>query len=509
MDSQPSDVPQGHYSRLAPADGGGGHSDEQLCELAERMRDSPQLRRGRERVPAMKAGYVYLGQFIDHDLTRDQKTLDETTAAVEQTVNFRTPKLDLDHLYGKDPAEAPHLYEEGRFILGLTTPATSARSGPSPTVARDDLPRTPDGTAIIMDDRDDENLIIAQLHVAFAKLHNRFITLLESHPEYSAGGADLFEQARRLVIWHYQWLVLHDFLPQIVQHDALREIKAHGFRFYKRALNPDDAPIALPVEFTVAAFRFGHSMVQDAYILNRWRTVKTHTLITMTKRGGGIGTQPDPIPDGPAALPADFVIDWDGFFIGSMPAQLNSGNAIDTVINEALYELPPQVVAIFRMQLSRYPGLANALKGHRLLLPALTLLRGSKMRLPTGEAFAQAFGYAPLPADLIPAKQDDAAFFKEPELRGRTPLWYYLLREAAVENVLEPEFSVGSALRIQKLGTIGSRLVAEVLLQVLNADADSILNAGRDWRPPKLIFGSSLRPRALVSMARVAEFIGS
>ena len=143
-----------------------------------------------------------------------------------------------------------------------------------------------------MDDRDDENLIVAQLHVAFAKFHNRFVTLLEAHPEFSPGGADLFEQARRLVTWHYQWLVLHDFLPQIVQHAALREINAHGFRFYKRALNPDDAPIALPVEFTVAAFRFGHTMVQDAYILNRWRTVKTNTLITMTKRGGGIGRSP-------------------------------------------------------------------------------------------------------------------------------------------------------------------------------------------------------------------------
>lgn len=508
MESQPLDEAEGRYTRLAPADET-GHSDELLCELAERMKDSPERREGRQRIPAMKAGYVYLGQFIDHDLTRDQTTLDETTAAIEQTCNFRTPRLDLDQLYGKDPSRVPHLYEDGRFLLGETTPAAQPRPGPQPTVSFEDLPRTSDGTAIIIDDRDDENLMVAQVHVAFAKLHNRFMALLEQNPNLSPGGADLFQQARRLVTWHYQWLVLHDFLPQIVQHAALRDIRSHGFRFYKRALTQADAPIALPVEFTVAGFRFGHSMVQDAYILNRWRTVKTHALITMTKRGGGIGAQPDPVADEPSALPADHVVDWDLFFIGSIPGQLNRGNQIDTIINEALYELPPQTVAVFHAQLSRNPGLANALKGHRLVLPALTLLRGSKTRLATGEAFARTFGYEPLPATVIPAKADEARFFDHPELRGRTPLWYYLLREAAVESVLEPELPVGSSLRIQKLGTIGSRLVAEVLQQVLNADADSIVNAGRDWRPPELIFGSSRRTRALTSMARVAEFIGS
>ena len=508
MKLQPLDAPEGRYTRLGPADEC-GHSDELLCELAERMKDSPERRRGRQRTPAMKAGYVYFGQFIDHDLTRDHHTVEETTSAVEQTSNFRTPRLDLDQLYGKDPSRAPHLFDDGRFRLGKTTAATTKRPGPAPAIGLDDLPRTADGTAIISDDRDDENLLVAQVHVVFAKLHNRFMTLLEENPHLSPGGADLFDRARRLVTWHYQWLVLHDFLPQIVQHNALREIRESGFRFYKRALRPQDAPMALPVEFTVAAFRFGHSMVQDAYILNRWRTIKTHALITMTKRGGGIGVQPDPVPDGPPTVPADFVVDWDSFFGGAFPGQLNRGKQIDTFINEALYELPPQAVAIFRIQLSRHPALANALKGHRLLLPALTLLRGSKMRLATGEAFARAFGYEPLPASAIAATDADAAFFDGPAMRGRTPLWYYILREAAVENALEPEVSVGSPLRIQKLGTIGSRLVAEVLLQVLHADADSILNGGRAWKPPALIFGSTQRPRALVSMPRIVEFIGS
>ena len=507
MQLQPLDEAEGRYTRLAAADDS-GHSDELLCELAERMRDSPARRRGRERIPAMKAGYVYLGQFIDHDLTRDQTTLDETTSAVEQTCNFRTPRLDLDHLYGKEPSRVPHLYRDGRFLLGKTTPGAQERTGPKPTVGFDDLPRTSDGMAIIIDDRDDENLLVAQVHVLFAKLHNRFMALLEENPHLLPGGENLFEQARRLVTWHYQWLVLHDFLPQIVQQAALRQVRSEDFRFYQRTLSPADGPMQLPVEFTVAAFRFGHSMVQDAYILNRWRRVKTHALITITKRGGGIGLQPDPVPDGPPALPADFVVDWESFFGGAFPGQLNRGNQIDTVINEALYELPPQAVAIFRIQLSRHPALANALTGQRFMLPALTLLRGSKMRLATGEAFASEFGYGPLPESKIAANPDDAAFFGQSGMRGRTPLWYYILREAAVENALEPEASFGSPMRIQKLCSIGSRLVAEVLLQVLHADADSILNAGRDWKPPALIFGNTRQPRTLASMGRVAEFIG-
>jgi hypothetical protein len=155
-------------------------------------------------------------------------------------------------------------------------------------------------------------------------------------------------------------------------------------------------------------------------------------------------------------LPADYVLDWDSFFIGAFPGQLNRGNQIDTIINEALYELPPQAVAVFRAQLSRNPGLANALKGHRLLLPALTLLRGSKTRLATGQAFARAFGYEPLPASVIPANAEEAGFFAQPELRGRTPLWYYLLREAAVEKVVEPEHPVGPAYKSRNSARSGA-----------------------------------------------------
>ncbi len=506
MNSPPEDIPEAYYGRLCPADER-GHDEAKLCDLAERMKDSSARRRGSERLAAMRSGYVYLGQFLGHDLTHDRSSVANATAGVDKTPNYRTPRLDLDHLYGKDPSAVPHFYHNGRFKLGHTT-AVVLPNGEERRSCDDDLLRMPDGTPQIIDDRNDENLVIAQLQVLFSKLHNRFMDLLEESPQLSPGGGTLFDQARRLVTWHYQWIIWNDFLPQIVQARALEELASCGFRFYQRAFTPDDAPLALPIEFTLAAFRFGHSMVQDGYILNRDTRVRTETLIRMTKRGGGIGTQPAPAPDGWPTLPASFVINWDSFFAGSRPGQLNRGKQIDTFIHEDLYGLPPPTVAICSGQLSLQPQLLRSLTSHPLRLPELTLRRGAKVRLPTGENFARAFNYDPLPGTQI-ALPADQEFFDDPEFRERTPLWYYFLREAAVERVMEPEFPRGLSLEIQKLGTIGSRLIAEVLLQVLNADGDSIRNKGCQWRPPKLVFGSSQKPRAMISMAVLIEFANS
>jgi hypothetical protein len=167
------------------------------------------------------------------------------------------------------------------------------------------------------------------------------------------------------------------------------------------------------------------------------------------------------------------------FFTGG-GTRINRGETFDTFITPALCDMTPS-------------------------LPELTLRRGARVRLPSGEEFAERFGYPPLaPAD-IPARPEDAAFFEQTGFKGRTPLWYYILREVAVEAVLEPEPDERQL--IQKLGTVGGRIVAEVFYQLLNADYDSIMHAGKQWHPPTFRTGGSDELRCLNSMREVIRFV--
>lgn len=493
----PPEIPEGHYSRLCPGDWA-PHPEEKLKELAWLMRDSRAKRAARKRSLVMPSGYVYFGQFIDHDLTRDNRSLAETSADAEQTVNHRTPRLDLDHLFGRNADDFPELYErDGSLRLGLTT-ESSLEGGRRLPSTLDDLWRHPDGSACLIDPRNDENLIVAQIHVLMAKFYNRLLALLRQKPELSAElrGASLTARARQLVTWHYQWLILHDFLPRFVRVDVLRAITNGGLRLFSRTYGPCDYPMAIPIEFTGAAYRFGHSMIQPEYGLNlEIGAIPAIELIAMTQRGGKIGLKSP-------ALPASHVIDRDLFFEGP-DAQLNRGQNIDTFIPEILYGLPPEAVLHFQRQepVSGDPG-----KRPPMCLPEVTLLRGSKMQLPSGEELARYFQFEPLSANLIPATPSEQSFFEDPAFRGRTPLWYYFLREATVEETTRPEPAPEPELPIQKLGTLGSRVVAEVFYQVLEADGASILHAGSGWAPPAFVFGRSRRLRPINSLAALAEF---
>ena len=141
-------------------------------------------------------------------------------------------------------------------------------------------------------------------------------------------------------------------------------------------------------------------------------------------------------------------------------------------------------------------------------LPELTLKRGSRIQLPSGQEFAAHFQLAEtVSAGQMHASPEDEEFFLRSGFATRTPLWYYLLREAAIEPNSEPGY--GPDPPLQKLGSTGSRIVAEVFHQLLAADADSISNAGRGWTPPEFTFGSSKRPRSIASMASLIEFAES
>lgn len=256
------------YSRLF---GGpfSGHEETHLRELAARMKDVPKNRRGRPRRGDLApSGFVYLGQLLDHDLTWDRTRLEHAGQPPEETANLHSPRLNLESLYGGGPTKSPELYEFSEpgaetFLLGKT------RAMPKIPATRDDFCRRK-GKPLLADARNDQHLIIAQLHVAFLQFHNRIVHVLKrGHLAGSAfANETIFETARRLVIWHYQWIVRNEFLEWFVLPEILADIKRAGPRFFRPSLG-HGIP-SLPVEFTQAAFRFGHSMVQPQYEINRW-----------------------------------------------------------------------------------------------------------------------------------------------------------------------------------------------------------------------------------------------
>ncbi len=197
------------------------------------------------------AGQTFLGQFLDHDMTLDQTSRLGIPTPPEQTRNVRTPAFDLDSVYGVGPSGSPNLYQSDRIKLRIESGGLF-----------EDLPRTSNGTAIIGDPRNDENMMIAGLHAAIILAHNRAVDDLRSQ---GVPQSQLFERARRDVTWHYQWIILTEFLPAMVGADMVRDIRTNGRRWYR----PEPGPAFIPVEFQGAAYRFGHSMVRPSYRTNR------------------------------------------------------------------------------------------------------------------------------------------------------------------------------------------------------------------------------------------------
>lgn len=293
------------------------------------------------------AGFTYLGQFIDHDLTFDQFFGPVPRDAAADMAGPRTPALDLDSVYGDGPVNSPQLYEPGgdpdaaKLRVGLTS------SQPSLLVAGvclpNDLPRDtplPNSTnlsATIGDPRNDENLIVAQMHVAFLKFHNKIIDLLAQQDQQNPPPADQtrFERARELVRWHYQWIVLHDFLRRITMPAVLDDILLNGRRFYRFEDTEPHTPY-MPVEFSVAAYRLGHSMIRQVYDYNR--VFKTKPDATGAPLAAGTleflfhftGSAFPGDPPNRAPIPSNWVIDWRRFFELDADVTPNPTRKIDT-----------------------------------------------------------------------------------------------------------------------------------------------------------------------------------
>ncbi len=396
--------------------------------------------------PNVPAGFTYLGQFIDHDITLDLTSLGESEIDPTGVHNFRTPGLDLDCLYGLGPSIHPFAYDGDLFVIGETNSTPGGGDPSVPPSQPFDLPRGPNGRALIGDPRNDENLVVAQTHLAFLRFHNKVVAELNSgNLQKIDSTRPVFEAARQLVIWHYHWIVLHDFLPRIIRQDVLDDVLQNGRRFFLYELEP-----FMPVEFSGAAYRLGHSMVRAVYDYNRVFTPAggiPATLELLFRFSGGSG---DGVP-----IPSDWIIDWRRFHEVDSSVSPGRSRKLDPFVVPALTNLP-------EFQNVPDPRLRS--------LTFRNLRRGVQLGLPSGQWVARAMGAQPLtPAEI--GSGPDGAVAAANGFASESPLWYYILKEAEVQE--------GSL----RLGAVGSRLLAEVFVGLIEGDDGSFMNIHPNWTP--------------------------
>jgi Animal haem peroxidase len=434
-----------------------------LISLGRTMQDTgPAAGSGDSSIPA---AYTYFGQFVDHDVTLEAHSaslielLDPnltplTRREIQDKIrNTRTATLELDSVYGSPAPRNGDKMKSGQVTALNGTSVPQLR--PPGKDDDNDLPREPrsldpdhDRAALTGDPRNDENLVVAQLHVAFLRAHNKLVDQGET-----------FGSARRILRRHYQHIILHDFLKRIADPQIVDETIQSN-----RIYDPKDERFFLPLEFSVAAYRFGHTLVREVYDFNlnfntsgQPGTVlgTLDLLFTFTALSGGLG-----FGQGTDTLPDNWIIEWENFV--DVGVSFNKARRIDTKLVEPLFHL------------RNVQGVEEQGDGARLAVR--NLLRGYLLRLPTGQAVARALKQKLQGVHNIPVlsaqqirngahSQQQAQVLQQAGFLERTPLWYYILAEAAV---------LGNG---QRLGPVGSTIVAEVLVGLMRRSPNSILNA--------------------------------
>jgi hypothetical protein len=410
--------------------------------------------------PNMTEGVHFFGQFLTHDLTLALNAPLLAQTDPRQTTNVRTAKFDLDSVYGGGPDGSPELYETDSGDIKFRIEAIPGSEQVSKRgTGRFDLPRDPNNNAIIPDRRNDENVVISQFHLAMLRFHNAVVEQLRSDPAQAQRSArDLFEDARRQVQWHYQWIILHEYLPLTIGQERVDEILRNGPRFYRPLDRTEDAlfrnakgDLLIPVEFAVAAFRFGHSQVRPNYRINFGPDAGPPVILPIFDDSADPNdVDPNDMRGGKRA-PRRF-IDWQTFFKFDTN-NFRFNKKIDTKLSSALMQLPG----------SRGPGPGLTADGIQSVA-SRDLMRQVNFGIPAGQAIARLMGSRVLTAGQL-------AELEPFGMQRSTPLWYYVLKEAEVfENGL-------------RLGPVGSRIVGEVFIGLLNADQDSFLVAEKNFRP--------------------------
>jgi hypothetical protein len=368
----------------------------------------------------VEAGWPFFGQYVAHDLTADRSPLREH-ADLDALRNMRSPRTNLESLYGGGPGGSPYLY---------------SRDDPSKLLEHDgDVPRNHEGIALVGDPRNDVHVFMSQMQVAFIGAHNLLVDRLR---EDGVAEPELFDEARRALSWHYQWLIVNDFLPGLVGSGLVDELSVTGPRFYR----PGDRPY-IPLEFADAAYRYGHSQIRQLY---RLRT-----------DGPLYAVFPDLIGFGPVG---DRRVDWSQLFdVPGRPAAQRA-KRIDGRLPRSLIRLPQAITGA--VDEDAYRSLA-----------ARDLERGQGTGLPSGEAVARVMGVEVLGEDELGLSADG--------WHEETPLWLYVLMEACMRHDGD------------RLGAVGGRITAEVLNGVIAADPESYLAVDPDWTPTLPARGDAFR----------------
>ncbi|QNN51516.1 peroxidase family protein [Nocardioides mesophilus] len=420
---------------------------------------------GRGGSTGVPAGYTYLGQFLDHDLTFDRTQVMLGTAITPaELLQGRSPSLDLDSLYGAGPLdpESARFYTDDRHLaLGRTVAI-------GPDAARDgfDLPRGAGRSsaakrrAIIPDPRNDENLAVAQTHTAMIRFHNRVVDTLPA----SVPAAQRFVRARAKVVKHYQWMVRHDYLPRICKGSVVEDVFTSGRKVFEVGASVTDVP-TMPVEFSVAAFRLGHSMVRSAYSWNRRfpdGAGSLDLLFLFSGTSGDLG--------GDVRLPSNWICDFRRLYpfaeagrpdLAAPAGQENRAMRIDTLLVDPLRNLPT----------GSFGGPEVPFDDPRANLAFRNLTRAAMLRLATGQQMAalmqaRGVGVTPLTRAQILDGRKGAELgaltsAEKDALATRTPLWFYVLREAELNR--------------GKLDGVGARIVAETFHRAMEGSSSSIV----------------------------------
>lgn len=412
-----------------------------IAELAASARGTAAVLPG----PAA-AGLTFFGQFVDHDVTLDVSSEFGKVIAPELVRNIRTPALDLDCVYGFGPEGSPLLYSgkhEGYLYMGN-------RFNPN------DLPRNHEGRAVIGDPRNDENAIISQLQGLFIKFANLAHWEVEHNAaaymgQFEGVTGNAYAVARQLVRWHYQWLIMHEMLPAFVDAAVLEEVMSWMRRNDLPKPFRHDSP-AIPVEFAVAGYRFGHATVQGQYTLKNGTTIELFGNPQTSMPGLPAFGFKDPAFDLDLATMFDHP---DPTAPGAMAAQRARPVGLD--LTPEIFDLP--FVMSGAIVVDGITFTPEQLK----MLPARNLFRDRfTFQLASGQQMANAMGRTPL---------DRNAATKAARI-DKIPLWYYVLQE-------------GEEQANGKLGEVGGTLVATVLLRLLKEDPMSVWH--RPWWKP--VFG--------------------
>ncbi|QDK83789.1 heme peroxidase [Spirosoma sp. KCTC 42546] len=441
------------------------------------------------------AGYTYFGQFVDHDITFDPMSSLMKMNDPSGLVDFRTPALDLDNVYGRGPDDQPYMYDADgkKFLLG----DRNLTANDPHKILTKDLPRFRQ-RALISDKRNDENVIVSQLQGLFLRFHN---FVVDQNPDAS------FADVQQIVRWHYQWLILFDYLPRLVGRELVEEILPHintesGKSIFKVEANLlffkwENFPF-MPVEFSGAVYRFGHSMIRPVYRLSLGDLPAIEPeILHLEGRRMIFAPKLDDGLNGFREFPEQWGIDWKLFFetrdhkLSPLPSFRNKKRVqpaykIDTSLVSPLAALPEFSI----------PGTNDPVdKKQPNMLALRNLLRGMVLGLPSGQDVARYMGIDPIPDhDLIAGKANIDGLDNEnhktiracgESFRNKAPLWFYILAEARHEWVKnrKSEAEEKENPTPTRLGPVGGRIVAEVLIGLIYGDPNSFLSLNPNWKP--------------------------